>query len=331
MKNVKLTELRPIKESSAEYDKLEDRIKRAFIKYLYGPLLKALNTSPNKILNSKYPISELATAIESGQLEFSDGVFKGKLTATLSRQLKAAGAKWNKTKRHYEIGFFKLPPDVREAIKASEAMFHAKLDQVDKMLLEKNLPEEITRNVKSKDLFSTNIFKVDRELTASLKNLSVIPNLTKDDREKIAAEWQDNMDLFIKGFAEKEIKELRERVAVSAFQGNRKESLTQMIKESYGVTERKAKFLARQETMLMMTKLKEVRYTKAGINHYRWKNVVGSPNHPVRPSHKILDSKIFTWNDPPITTAPGEPVRRNNPGQDFNCRCLAIPVFMRQE
>jgi SPP1 gp7 family putative phage head morphogenesis protein len=92
------------------------------------------------------------------------------------------------------------------------------------------------------------------------------------------------------------------------------------------VSANKAKFLARQETSLMTTKLKETRYREAGVNEYKWKTVAGSKLHPVRPSHKILEGRIFRWDDPPITTPPGEAVRRNNPGQDYNCRCFAQPI-----
>jgi SPP1 gp7 family putative phage head morphogenesis protein len=99
-----------------------------------------------------------------------------------------------------------------------------------------------------------------------------------------------------------------------------------MIRESFGVTEKKAKFLARQETGLLMAKFKESRYTESGIHQYKWRCSAGSAKHPVRPSHKVLDGRVFRWDTPPITTAPDEPQRRNNPGEDFNCRCVAIPI-----
>ena len=51
--------------------------------------------------------------------------------------------------------------------------------------------------------------------------------------------------------------------------------------------------------------------------------VVGSPNHPVREMHKALAGKVFSWDDPPITNEKGD---RNNPGQDYGCRCYARPI-----
>ena len=45
----------------------------------------------------------------------------------------------------------------------------------------------------------------------------------------------------------------------------------------------------------------------------------------MRKDHKRLNGKIFSWNDPPvIDTRTG---RRGHPGDDYQCRCVAIPVF----
>lgn len=123
---------------------------------------------------------------------------------------------------------------------------------------------------------------------------------------------------------------LRKQVMAAAFRGNRYDALVKTIQRSYGVTVSKAKFLAHQETNLLMAKFKETRYTDAGIVEYRWRCVTGSKLHPVRPSHKALDGKIFRFDDPPITTPPSEAPRRNNPGEDYGCRCTAVPVVRRK-
>jgi len=150
--------------------------------------------------------------------------------------------------------------------------------------------------------------------------------LTAQERAKIAGDWANNMDLYIQKFTEEQIKKLRKDIQQQVFKGNRRETMVKKIQDSYKVTANKAKFLARQETSLLMAKFKESRYTSAGVTHYKWRCVAGSKLHPVRPSHKRLDGKTFTWQDPPITTEADEPVRRNNPGQDYNCRCTAIPI-----
>ena len=156
-----------------------------------------------------------------------------------------------------------------------------------------------------------------------MDKVAVLPELTDKQREQLANDWAQNMDLYIQNFAHEEIARLRQRVFDTAFSGNRRETLIDEIQSSYGVTEDKAKFLARQETSLMMTNLKKARYTSAGVNYYRWQCVKGTPAHPVRPMHKALDGEIVSWDDPPITSPDG---RRNHAGADFNCRCIPIPL-----
>jgi len=80
--------------------------------------------------------------------------------------------------------------------------------------------------------------------------------------------------------------------------------------------------IARQETSLFVSKYREERYTGAGITEYIWST---SKDQRVRPDHAALDHQVFSWDSPPVTDrATG---KRNNPGADFGCRCLALPVI----
>jgi SPP1 gp7 family putative phage head morphogenesis protein len=53
-----------------------------------------------------------------------------------------------------------------------------------------------------------------------------------------------------------------------------------------------------------------------------------SHDRRVRDSHKELNGRVFTWDNPPIV----DPARgrRAHPGQDYGCRCVAVPVMARQ-
>ncbi len=117
--------------------------------------------------------------------------------------------------------------------------------------------------------------------------------------------------------------DLRMKVQENVLAGNRYEGLVSDITKSFNVTASKAKFLARQETKLMTTKLKEDRYKEAGISEYKWVCVTGSKNHPVRPMHKKNNGMIFSFDNPPTVDENGS---RKNPGQDYNCRCMAVPI-----
>ncbi len=322
----KFIELRSVRETLEDYDAITDRIREVFKKELYLPLLKILSIPTAKLSNSR---DSLLRAIQQGVITYADGTFQGSFNSHTSKELRDLGAKWDRKTSTYKLSETKLTLDVREAVSTSQARFIEKLKQLD-VKLQKILPAEIANKLKIEDIFDSQLWKVDKAVKKTLENITVTPTLTKDQRQQIAAEWQGNMDLWIKDFAEEQIKELRKSVRDSVFKGNRYESLVKSIQDNYGVTSNKAKFLARQETNLLMAKFKETRYEDAGVFEYRWRCVAGSKNHPVRPSHLALNGKIFRFDTPPVTTDPSEPQRRNNPGEDYNCRCYAVPVIRKK-
>lgn len=319
-------ELPPIRENKDDWDEIEAKIKLLFKREIYSPLVKEFSVK-GVLKNSREGLLE---AIQSGRLTFNRGKFSGKLNSTLSGELRALGAKWDRSQKCYTLPLDKLPHDVRNAISTSAWRFEQKISRLDEKL-SKIVPSELAKKLKLTDLFDKAIFKVEKDFEKTTKNITVAPVFTAKRRQDLAAEWQNNMELWITDFTAKEIVELRKNLRKSIFSGNRFESAVKTIQESYGVSERKAKFLARQETQLAMTTYKYSRYEEAGIGEYKWKCVVGTPSHPVRPQHRKLNDasaagKIFRFDDPPVTTEPGEAERRNNPGTDYNCRCTAIPV-----
>lgn len=317
--------LKPIVESTADYEAIEKRIRSVFKELLYAPLLRALKLSSRSIQNASK--SPLIAAIESGKVwgEVEDGlVFYGEFNAAISKELKRLGAKWSRWDKRWELFSTKVTPELHAEVQAATSRsVQAFLKAAD--TLSQNLPAEIAGAVRVVDFFDAALLKVDKAFKGTVKDVAIAPELTPKQRRQIAEEWQENMERWVKDFADEEVETLRENIKRSAFRGTRYESSVATIRHSFGVTERKAKFLARQETGLLMAKFKESRYTESGIHEYTWRCVSGSASHPVRPSHKVLDGKVFRFDTPPITTPPSEPARRNNPGEDYNCRCHAIP------
>lgn len=330
----KYTELQPVKLDPPEFDHIEARIKRVFKELVYGPLLRELGIHGRRKILKNSKVSPLASAIESGQISYSGaGVFKGKFSAEVSRELKRLGATWNRKNKSFTLHPSKIPPSLTESLLMADIGFRRKVEKAASKLTQ-NLPAKITGRLKTADLFSSAVSKTDRQLRQTFAKakeaVSVAPDLSPERRKRIAEEWQTNLNRYIKDFADEEIIELREKVEAVVFKGARQDELRKLIEKSYGATARKAKFLARQETNLLLTKFKEVRYTEAGLQEYKWGCVAGTKDHPVRKSHKKLEGKIFRWDTPPITTPDGEPERRNNPGEDYNCRCFAIPVVRKK-
>lgn len=319
--------LRPIKITTEDFEAIEEKIKALFKIKIYEPLLRELSLPRKTLTNS---LEDLLKSLQEGRITFSRGSFAGRFNSSITKELRELGARFDRKTGAFKLPLSSLPLEVRSAISASEWRFKQKIDRIDRKLAQ-ILPEEIAGRLSISKNFDRTLWKTDRDFKSSVKGITVAPELTESRRKKIADEWQNNMRLWIKEFTEKEIVELRKNMKATVFAGNRYESAVKTIQKSYGVSANKAKFLARQETSLLMTKFKETRYLEAGVNEYKWGAVSGTPAHPVRPRHKALaeasnKGKIYRWDNPPITSEPGQPDRRNNPGQDYNCRCFPKPV-----
>lgn len=321
-------ELKPIIESTEDYEAVERKIIELYRREIYLPLMRDLKIPRSKVL--KNSIEDLVSAIQTGRITFSMGIFRGRFSAAISKELKRLGARWDRKQGTWKISQSFLPIEVRSAISASEVRFQEKIAEIDARLSALS-PEIFADKLKVAGSFDTLLWKTDRSFEASIRGITISPKLSPETRRRVSQEWEKNMQLWIQDFTEKEVQKLRKDVQTAAFSGNRYESMIATIKKSYGVTQSKAKFLARQETSLLMAKYKQTRYEDAGVRKYKWtcvhmpKQKKGAPYVPgeVRYSHGILDGKVFRWDQPPVVNEKGE---RKNPGQDYNCRCYAIPI-----
>lgn len=77
----------------------------------------------------------------------------------------------------------------------------------------------------------------------------------------------------------------------------------------------RARLIARDQISKFNGSLTRLRQTEIGVEEYIWAT---SRDARVRPSHAALDGKKFSWNKPPAV---------GHPGEDFQCRCSAIPIM----
>ncbi len=319
--------LEGIAEKPGDFDLMEQALIKAFRELIYQPLMDSLGLTNKALKNSR---EDLVSAIMSNRIVFYRGSFKGKFDSKVSRELRKMGAVFDRRTGTYKILASKLPEDIRTQIDASESTFNRIAHRVSERL-NQIFPEDIADAVDFTKFFDSALWKTNQNIKKQLKAISVTPHLTDGEREKISKEYAENMNRYIKDWTKKEIIELRGKIQKSTMSGNRYESMVNTIQKSYGVSQNKAKFLARQETNLMITKYKESRYESVGIREYIWQCVHmphdKSPDQHtvgnVRYYHAELNGTRQRFDKPPITSHDG---RRNNPGEDFNCRCVAKPI-----
>lgn len=337
-------ELPPTPEHPDDYDAIEARLKSFFKKVIYQPLLAELKKEgielPRKLRNARHK-NPLMDALFTGRVIYSKGAFRGQFNAAISKELKKMGARFNRKTSSWELDDASLTHETQNAIKASEIHFRTKMDKIDQYL-DRNLPSHLANQFHCADLFEKSIWRADRQFKKNVEKIGIRPVLSKNQQSRIAHEYQDNMRLWIQNWTEDEIKTLRKQIKTYTLRGERLETLippiyqvTRTIQSSHESAMKKAKFLAGQESRLLLTTYKQAKYEEAGSESYLWRCVHRphdtSPNaHAkgnVRYTHGLLEGKEIAWNDPPVTSNPGEPVRRNHAGRDYNCRCFARPLI----
>lgn len=311
--------LKPVVISQGLIDALEKEMVKLFKEQIYKPLVYALRESV--VLNSVGE-DKLIIAIQSGRVRYHQGVFRGKFNAAVSKALRGLGAKWDRKQKGYRIHLASLPSNAQNVIRVSGNRFNKKMEALDKKL-SKLTSKKIIEQLSVKKFLSKSLGKVDTDIEETMRDFIIQPKFTKKAKNRLTEEYSKSLKLHIKDFIDEEVLSLRRKVKKNTLKGLRYDNIVEIIQKSYGVSKSKASFLARQETNLMVAKMKEIRYAEAGVDEYIWKNVIGSPAHPVRDSHKKLNNKKYKFTDPPAVNEKGD---RKNPGEDYGCRCTAHPI-----
>lgn len=312
-------ELKPIFTPARQEDSVAREIYTFLKDTLLQPLLDELNEKQKLYYNSN---NIIVKAIQSGKIGYKDGIIKGSFNASIIKEFNKLGYKFDNRIKGYKLNINTLPISVQIAIgkssfagKQLSASLISKLDSI-------NIDKEIKKfTLIKKYLDILNLIDQDLERTAfSVLGLEV--KTTESQKLKLAKDFTNNAELFIKDFAEKEITKLRTKIEKNVFEGVRAETLRDEIKKEFGVSKNKANFLARQEVSLFTSKYKQAKYQELGITKYRWST---SRDGRVRDDHQQLNGKIFYFDSPPVENK--ETGNRANPGEPFGCRCVAIPVI----
>ena len=323
-----------ILDTIVQSDVLHRDVEREIVNYfdesIFAPLRMILENAGIPLAKRQNAsISAVSHALTNRTIWYADGVFTGRFSSAISRELRDMGATHDKRLRIFRLPSSRLPMDLRLTIQQSDA---AARDATNKILasldqMQANIAKANT-GVRLEGPVNRMLEDLQGQFAGTLKRkgLDVPPDLTEQTRKDIADQYTFNLDLFIKNFAEQRIPVLRQKVQEIVFEGCRTDKLAKVLQAEFGVSRRKAAFLAEQETSILVAKYRESRYKRIGSRRYIW--VTGKDGR-VRPDHAALHGKEFFWDQPPITNrATGA---RNNPGEEFGCRCRARPVLIIQE
>ena len=138
-------------------------------------------------------------------------------------------------------------------------------------------------------------------------------------REMLEKWVSDNVDL-ISTVPSQSLDQMKQLVYRHYMDGSTTTDIVKEIQRQYGMTKSHARLIARDQTAKLNSAITKHQQQDAGVGKYKWSD---SRDERVRKSHHRLNGHIFSWDNPPET----DRGRRCHPGEDYQCRCCAIPVF----
>jgi SPP1 gp7 family putative phage head morphogenesis protein len=131
---------------------------------------------------------------------------------------------------------------------------------------------------------------------------------------------EENVQL-IRGASSDFLQQVRD--TLDEFEGQEpgaKGGLIEALQDRVGVSESRATLIGIDQTLKTNAAISRIRMQSAGVSRYRWS---GSLDERERASHLALEGQIFDFDNPPVTNDDGD---TNNPGEDYRCRCVALPI-----
>lgn len=137
----------------------------------------------------------------------------------------------------------------------------------------------------------------------------------------------------IKSMASDAVKRAETSIRNGITAGNRVESIKKDLKKQFGISENKARLIARDQVGKLNGDLQRARQTGVGVSRYIWRT---SEDERVRANHKAMAGRLCRWDD---ASAYWSELSKSwidrsgiggvllHPGADYQCRCYGEPYF----
>lgn len=148
-------------------------------------------------------------------------------------------------------------------------------------------------------------------------------------QDYLKASAQQNAQL-IKSIPAKYLEEVQTLVMANMRSGMRPGYIEKALQEQFGVTQRRARFIARDQAGKIQGELAEKQQRGVGFEYFGWED---SDDERVRHWHHDLATRVtaygvgvYRWDNLPLGPK-GTPIK---PGSDYACRCIPRPVSARE-
>ncbi len=219
-----------------------------FYQLFWSDIIKALN-DPYFKLNSN---NALLSAIRRGVIRYSNGEFVGDFSMKVSAELDKFAKYDGRTKTWKGVA--------PRSIGATAAIANQKAKALNEKIetLIGNIPDRVSAAVDSlKYSIEKPLAAMNAQATQDLKNTGIILDVTPELSQNIINDYTNNLNISIKNWEPKQTERLRVMIEKNILSGYNRLELIDQVSTEYGVSKDKAKFLARQETTLLTSTVRD--------------------------------------------------------------------------
>lgn len=316
----------PIKPSAYYDNKIAREIINWEWNWYYKPILDILK--PSSVVNDG---NALFDSIRSGALYYQNGAFyskTGRFSNRIALELEKIGARYSKYGRCYRIAQNKIPEKLIWMIETTNAKVYSDVVAI-KAVMDKVIGsiDELVKSIKISDLAEGMIQDIEKRAYANMKanKIEVItPKMTDFKAREFANNYTDTVRFDIKGKLPEQIIKMREVVGQMAINGDSRITIQKYIENNFIKDQKKAKFIARNESSLAVTEYLKATYQENGSEEFKW---IANLDERVRDDHRKLHGTVHRYDNPPIIDE--RTGTRGMPGEFYNCRCTFVPIFKK--
>lgn len=321
------------------YESVEADLRSFFASAVFFPLQQLLAEATTQAAGvfasaAPAPSRALVEALRRGTLQYVAGVVTGDFDAKTTAALRSLGAEHDA-----RTGGFRLPDWAAPAwFKAEAAGAQARAANVHAALAREldRIQERLEAGQLAAPVLDAGapIEAIEDGFETAAGILGISKRIPPAARAAMERRYAEDVRPYVAAATREYIDGVHKAVADNAARGYRYDTIVADLSYFVGVSERKARFLARQETGLFMAGYRRERFTAAGVSRYKW-----STSHDVRVrpyddeqkrkkygDHRALDQQIFSY----ALKAPAQFMSSKkpcNPGEDFLCRCADLAVL----
>ena len=177
--------------------------------------------------------------------------------------------------------------------------------------------KKVTSKVLGVNVFASEPWLVDQLSSFAKQNTNLITKLADETRSEVKRLVEDGLQ---RG---KRIETIRKDIL----------STSGLTPGRFRKTKTRAELIARDQTAKLNGQLTQLRQNEIGIDRYEWKDV---DDVKVRRSHSAMDRRLCRWDNAMVYSGDGGKTWQSrsgiggvelHPGQDYQCRCIALADF----